>query len=72
MDVFVQYVAARTLRETRDMSYRAYVTRSLQLIPQYGHLSTSWLDAVQSAKEQPRDMSADDVIDHVVARLERL
>lgn len=72
MDVFVQYVASRLLAETRETSYRAYVTKALQLAPQMQYLTTSWLDTVQSTKEQPRDMSADEVIDHVVARLESL
>lgn len=72
MTAFVQYAASRLLAEMREASYRAYVTRSLQLAPQYQYITTPWLDTVQPTKEQPRDMSADEVIDHVVARLESL
>lgn len=72
MDVFVQYVAARLLHELRETSYRTYVARSLQLMPQGSYLSTSWSDAIKSMQTQETDVSADEVIDHVVARLESL
>ena len=72
MDVFVQYTLARVMRHVVNMSYMAYVTKSLQLAPQGYYMSGSWIDTIQSNANAERDMSADEVVDHVTARLESM
>lgn len=66
--VFVRYVVARSLRDAEELSYRAYVTDQLRLIPQMMYMSTRWYDVVHGREEDRR--TVDEIADDVLARFE--
>ena len=69
LKVFVRYVAARALREVRDMSYRVYVTDSLRCTPQMMYIPTRWADLIDRMNKPVPQKSPDDIIDGVISKL---
>ena len=60
----MRYVVARFEEQQREMAYRNYVTRSLQLIPQNSHIIASFDEILHPEQIDTRtgDEIAEDVI----------
>ena len=68
--VLIRYVAARMYKNAVETSYRAYVTDSLRLIPQMSYLVKSWSDTIREAQSPVSRMTAEEIADDVISRLE--
>ena len=55
----MRYVEARIDEYNREQTYRFYVTKSLQLIPQSKYLETQYLDML---KPQEKSKTGDDIV----------
>lgn len=59
----MRYVIARLEDETREMAYRIYVTKSLQLAPQGKALTINYTDILKPAPEEEQKTGEEIAID---------
>ena len=50
----MRYVEARLDEYLRDKTYRIYITRSLQLIPQSKYITANYTDLIEPKEEDTR------------------
>lgn len=62
---FVRYCTERTRQRAKLLSYRTYVTDSLQAAVQGKYLTRRWSDIIAPHE----DIDVDATIEHVIARL---
>lgn len=67
--MLVRYVMAKVLREVKEMSYRAYVTDSLRLIPQMHYLTHKWSDIMDRARKPRQERTAEQIVEDVISKL---
>ena len=63
----MRYVKARLDEEDREEAYRIYVSRSLQLNPQNGHIEKSYYDIMQG-KVEIDDRDGDEIAADIITR----
>ena len=62
----MRYVEARLDEYNREEAYRIYVSNSLQLIPQNKYIGISYLDMLNTKKEDQK--TGDDIIMDIMNR----
>lgn len=62
----MRYVVARFEEQQREMAYRNYVTRSLQLIPQNSYITASFDEILHPEKIDTR--TGDEIAEDVIAK----
>jgi len=62
----MRYVESRVEEFNREETYRIYVSKALQLIPQNKYLAKDYLDMMHPKKEDPR--SGEDIAADVMAQ----
>lgn len=64
----MRYVEARVDDYFRDETYRIYVTRSLQLIPQNQYLATGYTDFLDPTYKSVDDRSGKEIVTDIILR----
>lgn len=64
---FIRYVEARLDEKSREETYRIYVTKSLQLLPQNKYLTASYEDAINPSKSVD-NRTGDEIVADIISR----
>jgi len=64
----LRYVEARIESLMRDEAYRAYMAKSLQLIPQNKYITTSYFDLFDKKQDKKPELSGDEIVEDIMAR----
>lgn len=64
----MRYVEARSEDENREMTYRIFVTRSLQLIPQHKCLSKTYTECLNSNPASVDNRSGEEIAIDIILK----